>query len=101
MDRFQILKGISPPPEKTKDSLEGAIPIDIDIFGEEYPGTLIFLHKTGKHGLIEFRVPEKDIQENISQKEWRTNLTKKIFFTGNFIFIAMGEWLLISMYGMS
>jgi len=63
MDRFQILKDIAPPP-KTKDSLKDSIFIDIDILGEDYPGSLNYLHKNQKHGIIKFSVPIKVIKEH-------------------------------------
>jgi hypothetical protein len=65
MDRFQILKGVLPPPPSTKPAenpLKGSIPIDLDIFGEEYPGYLVFSHKDKKQGLIEFSFSGKLVQ---------------------------------------
>jgi hypothetical protein len=68
MDRFQILKGITPPPLIGSD-LKGSIPIDIEIFGEEYRGSLIFLHKNLKHAAIEFTVDSGDVKTLIKIKE--------------------------------
>lgn len=69
MDRFQILKGATPPPKPVLENhLKESIPVDIDIFGEEYPGRLIFLHPNQEHGLIEFTLPENTRRSLLGRK---------------------------------
>jgi hypothetical protein len=63
MDRFQILKGITPPLPIDPD-LKESILVDIEIFGEEYTGSLFFLSKNHKRTAIEFSMSEKELEMN-------------------------------------